>query len=82
MNLIANQIKYGQIKSVNFAIDQRTTWLQDSDAEMYSKRDEEKFVVGERFIRTLKKKIYNIFCNINQLVQLIIAIMHIIEQLD
>ena len=33
-------------------------WLKDSDIEMYSIHNEEKYVVVERFIRTLKTKIY------------------------
>ena len=32
--------------------------LQDNDIEMYSPHCEGKFVVAERFIRTLKDKIY------------------------
>ena len=32
-------------------------WLQDNDIVMYSTYHEEKFVVAERFIRTLKSKI-------------------------
>ena len=32
--------------------------LQDNDIEMYSAHDEEKSVVAERFIRTLKNKVY------------------------
>ena len=35
-------------------------WLKDNDIEMYSKHKEGKSVVAERFIRTLKNKIYNI----------------------
>ena len=34
-------------------------WLQDNDMEMYSTHNEEDSVVAERFIRTLKNKIYN-----------------------
>ena len=34
-------------------------WLQDSDIVMYSTHIEEKSVVAERFIRTLKNKITN-----------------------
>ena len=34
-------------------------WLQDNDIEMYSTHNEEKSVVAERFIRTLKNKIIN-----------------------
>ena len=33
-------------------------WLQDSDMEMYSAHNRVKSVVDERFIRTLKNKIY------------------------
>ena len=33
-------------------------WLKDNDIEMYSIHNEEKSVVVERFIRTLKNKIY------------------------
>ena len=33
-------------------------WLKDSDIIMYSTRNEGKSVVAERFIRTLKNKIY------------------------
>ena len=33
-------------------------WLKDNDIEMYSIYNEEKSVVAEKFIRTLKTKIY------------------------
>ena len=33
-------------------------WLKDNDIEMYSIHNEGKSVVAERFIRTLKNKIY------------------------
>ena len=33
-------------------------WLKDINIEMYSTHNEEKFVVAERFNRTLKNKIY------------------------
>ena len=33
-------------------------WLKDNDIEMYSVHNEGKSVVAERFIRTLKTKIY------------------------
>ena len=33
-------------------------WLKDNDIEMYSIHNEEKSVVAERFIKTLKNKIY------------------------
>ena len=34
------------------------SWLEKNDIEMYSTHNEEKSVVAERFIRTLKNKIY------------------------
>ena len=34
------------------------SWLEKNDIEMYSTHDEGKFVVAERFIRTIKNKIY------------------------
>ena len=34
------------------------SWLQDNDIEIYSSHNEGKSVVTERFIRTLKSKIY------------------------
>ena len=33
-------------------------WLEGNDIEMYSTRNEGKFVVAERFTKTLKTKIY------------------------
>ena len=33
-------------------------WIEKSDIEMYSTHNEEKSIVAERFIRTLKDKIY------------------------
>ena len=34
------------------------SWLEEIDIEMYSTHNEEKSVVAETFIRTLKNKIY------------------------
>ena len=34
------------------------SWVEQNDIEMYSTHSDEKFVVAERFIRTLKNKIY------------------------
>ena len=34
----------------------RKSWLPDNDIEMYSTHNEGKYVVAERFIRTLKDK--------------------------
>ena len=37
-------------------------WLKDNDMEKYSTHNEGKSVVAERFIRTLKNKIYQEMC--------------------
>ena len=34
------------------------SWLEKNDIEMYSTHNERKFIVSERFIRTIKNKIY------------------------
>ena len=41
-------------------------WLQDNDIVMYSTHNEGKSVVAERFIRTLKSKIYNHMTSISK----------------
>ena len=41
-------------------------WLKDNDIEMYSIHNEGKSVVAERFIRTLKTKIYKYITQINK----------------
>ena len=41
-------------------------WLQDNDIVMYSTRNEGKSVVAERFIRTLKSKIYKHMTSISK----------------
>ena len=46
------------------------SWLQDNDMEMYSAHNKGKSVVAERFIRTLKNKIYNYATSVsNKLVE-------------
>ena len=40
-------------------------WLKDNDIEMYSIHNEGKSVVAERFIRTLKTKIYKYILGIS-----------------
>ena len=50
-----SQIKYGLIKAVNFT---KIIFKKDSDIEMYSTHNEGKSAVAERFIRSLKNKIY------------------------
>ena len=41
-------------------------WLRDNDLEMYSIHNEGKSVVAERFIRTLKTKIYKYMTSISK----------------
>ena len=41
-------------------------WLKDNDIEMYSIHNEGKLVVAERFIRTLKNKIYKYMTSMSQ----------------
>ena len=42
------------------------SWLKDNDVEMYSTHNEGKFVVAERFIKTLKINIYKYMTSISQ----------------
>ena len=41
-------------------------WLQDNDIEIYSTHNEEKSVVAQIFIRTLKDKIYNYMASVTK----------------
>ena len=41
-------------------------WLKDNDTEIYLIHNEEKYVVAERFIRTLKTKIYKYMTSISK----------------
>ena len=41
-------------------------WLKDNDIEMYSTHNEGKSVITERFIRTLKSKIYKYMTRISK----------------
>ena len=68
-------------------------WLRDNDISMYSTDNEGKPVVAERFIRTLRNKIYkhiavisknvyfDVFNDIVLLILLISTIIHTTEQL-
>ena len=57
INQDVNQIKYGLTRKANFTII-LLKWLKDNDIGMYSIHNEGKSVAAERFIRTLKTKIY------------------------
>ena len=48
------------------------SWLQDNDTEMYSAHNKGKSVVTERFIRTLKDKIYKHMTSIPYIASILI----------
>ena len=50
------------------------SWLQDNDTEMYSIHNKGKSAVSERFVRTIKNKIYKYMTSISKYVY--------IDQLD
>ena len=54
MNLIANQIGYGLIKEKNFTVN----LCKNGQTITYFTHDEDKSVIAERIIKTLKAKIY------------------------
>ena len=58
MRLIAKPNKIWVDKSSKFYSTSLKSWLQSNDIEMYSTHNERKSIVAERFIRTLKYKIY------------------------
>ena len=66
INQHETQIKYGLIKEVNFTIILFKKWLKDNDIEMYSTSNEGKSVIAERFIRTLKTRIYKQMISISK----------------
>ena len=43
-----------------------TSWLEKSSLEMYSTHNEVKSAVAERFIRTLKNKIYKYMTSVSK----------------
>ena len=47
------------------------SWLQDNNIEMHSTRNERNSVVAERFIRTLKYKIYKYMTSVSKMYILI-----------
>ena len=53
-------------KEAIFTIIPSKKWLKDNDIEMYSIHNEGKSVVAERFIRTLKTKIYKCMTSISK----------------
>ena len=63
-------------------------WLHDNDIKMFSTHNKGKFIVAERFIKTLKSKIYkhmiaiskNVYINCLDEKQLKNTTKHFIEQ--
>ena len=49
-----------------FLILNTKSWLQDNDIELYSTHNERKIVVAERFIKTLKNKIYKYMTSVSK----------------
>ena len=47
------------------------SWLEKNAIEMYSTRNERKSVVAERFIRTLKNKVYKYMTSMSKMCILI-----------
>ena len=58
MNLIVNQISYGLIKGKKLYNKRMQEWLDNNDILMYSRYNEGKSVISERFMKILKAKIY------------------------
>ena len=51
---------------MNFTTRSMKSWLQDNNVEMYSTHNKGKSVAAERFIRTLKNKIYQYMISISK----------------
>ena len=87
MNQSTNQINYGQIKAASFQQIDEVVAIK-SDVYIYSTHNEEISAVAERFIRTLKNKLYKymnslskMYILISQMIQLINVVIHIMAQL-
>ena len=63
---LKNQKKIWLDKGSAFYNSSFKKWLKDNDIEMYSIHNEGKSVVAERFIRTLKTKIYKYMTSISK----------------
>ena len=53
-------------KEVNFTIVFFKKWLKGNDIKMYSIHNQGKSAVAERYIRTLKTKIYNYLTSVSK----------------
>ena len=61
-----SQSKGHKLNKYEFYNNSFTKWLKDNDVEMYSIQNEGKSVVAERFIKTLKTKIYKYMTSISK----------------
>ena len=68
MNQNASLMKHRLIKAANFIKDQWNHVYKKNEIEMYSTHNEWKSVVAERFIRTLKNKIYKCMTSLSKTV--------------
>ena len=66
MNIITNQINYGQIKAANFTNRSLKSWLAKNVIQMYATHYKGKSVVAERFIKILKNKIFKYTTSISK----------------
>ena len=66
MNQNANEIKIWLDQGREYYNREMTSWLEKNDIKMYSTHNEEKSVAVERFIRTLKNKIYKYMTSISK----------------
>ena len=55
-----------KIKKLREKILKESTWLRDNDIEMYSINNEGKYIVAERFIKTLKTKTYKYMTSVSR----------------
>ena len=75
-NVFQKILKESNIKPNKIWVDKRSEfynsfflkWLKDNDIEIHSIHNERKSVVAERFIRTLKTKIYKYMISISKIV--------------
>ena len=68
----ASQTKYGQQnKGCKFYNRSMKLWLEKNTIEIYSTHNEGKSVTAERFIRTLKNKIYENMTSVSKNVYMI-----------
>ena len=55
-------------KGIEFQNNSFKKWFKDNDTEMYLIHNEGKYVVAERFIKTLKTKIYKYMTSVSKIV--------------